>query len=129
MGLGVQCCGGMHLTCALHSPARHKSTPAAAAAACVQYCDNVNTTETVMVYDDCKECTADQLNLNAKVFAELAPLDLGRMAIKYREVRAFSTTYVGTRSRVLCKNFLHLGLARCWHLHKGLNPPHCPTRQ
>jgi hypothetical protein len=41
-----------------------------------------------MVYDNCKDCATNQLNLNAIVFDQLAPLDLGNMAVMYRQVGA-----------------------------------------
>ncbi|WIA34463.1 hypothetical protein OEZ86_012795 [Tetradesmus obliquus] len=49
------------------------------------YCAN-SPTETVMVYDTCKDCTTNQLNLNAQVFDKLAFLELGNMPIMYRQV-------------------------------------------
>jgi hypothetical protein len=51
-----------------------------------QYCAFSNTTAIVMVYDNCKDCSTNQLNLNAQVFDKLAPLDLGNMPIMYRQV-------------------------------------------
>lgn len=50
------------------------------------YCAFSNTTQTVMVYDTCKDCATNQLNLNAAVFDAMAPLDLGNMPIMYRRV-------------------------------------------
>ncbi|KAF8063780.1 EXPA32 [Scenedesmus sp. PABB004] len=38
------------------------------------------------VVDRCAECAPLQVNLNARAFAELAPLDLGNVAVQYREV-------------------------------------------
>jgi hypothetical protein len=39
-----------------------------------------------MVYDTCKDCATNQLNLNAAVFDQMAPLDLGNLPIMYRRV-------------------------------------------
>jgi hypothetical protein len=43
-----------------------------------------------MVYDTCKDCATNQLNLNAAVFDAMAPLDLGNMPIMYRRVRGIA---------------------------------------
>eukprot|EP00878_Enallax_costatus_P004536 GHUV01004777.1.p1 GENE.GHUV01004777.1~~GHUV01004777.1.p1 ORF type:complete len:243 (+),score=69.95 GHUV01004777.1:209-937(+) len=50
-----------------------------------QLCDN-NTPVTVMVYDTCDECEANQINLYATAFSRMANLEVGRVDIQYREV-------------------------------------------
>jgi hypothetical protein len=52
-----------------------------------QYCSATTPTQIVMVYDTCKECTAKELNVNARVFEALVPLSLGRVDVQYRQVR------------------------------------------
>lgn len=70
-----------------------KDSPMRGCGACLEvkctdktYCAFSNTTAIVMVYDNCKDCSTNQLNLNAQVFDKLAPLDLGNMPIMYRQV-------------------------------------------
>jgi expansin (peptidoglycan-binding protein) len=48
-------------------------------------CDN-NNPITVMVYDSCDECEANQINLYATAFSKFASLDIGRIGIQYRQV-------------------------------------------
>jgi expansin (peptidoglycan-binding protein) len=50
----------------------------------------------VKVVDDCDECEANQINLQATPFSKLANMDLGRIKIEYREVRACKTACVLT---------------------------------
>lgn len=52
-----------------------------------QYCSATTPTQVVMVYDTCDECAAKELNVNARVFGELAPLSMGRIDVQYRQVR------------------------------------------
>lgn len=42
---------------------------------------------TVMLYDNCDKCGPEQVNLQALPFKQLAPLDIGRIGIQFREVR------------------------------------------
>jgi len=51
----------------------------------------------VQVFDDCDECEANQVNMQAPPFAKLASLDIGRVAIQYREVPCAFTGGVVTR--------------------------------
>jgi expansin (peptidoglycan-binding protein) len=48
-------------------------------------CDN-NNPVTVMVYDSCDKCDANQINLYATAFSKFASLDIGRIGIQYRQV-------------------------------------------
>lgn len=64
---------------------RHRCCAAAAATAHFQACDP-NVRPTVQVIDDCDECEANNVNLQAAPFAKMAPLGLGRLKIEYREV-------------------------------------------
>eukprot|EP00878_Enallax_costatus_P003040 GHUV01003238.1.p1 GENE.GHUV01003238.1~~GHUV01003238.1.p1 ORF type:complete len:361 (+),score=78.47 GHUV01003238.1:811-1893(+) len=48
-------------------------------------CDNSKPV-TVMVYDNCDKCAANQVNLYATGFSKFASLDLGRVGIKFRQV-------------------------------------------
>jgi hypothetical protein len=41
-----------------------------------------------MLYDNCDKCSPEQINLQALPFKTLAPLDIGRIGIQFREVRA-----------------------------------------
>ncbi|KAF6263105.1 hypothetical protein COO60DRAFT_1624699 [Scenedesmus sp. NREL 46B-D3] len=50
-----------------------------------QYCSATTPTQVVMVYDTCDECAAKELNVNARVFGELAPLSMGRIDVQYRQ--------------------------------------------
>lgn len=52
-----------------------------------QACSNFKTTTVVQVVDDCDKCENSQVNLQAGPFSKLASLDVGRVAIEYREVR------------------------------------------
>lgn len=56
--------------------------------ACAQACSDPGKTLTVQVIDNCDECAANQVNLQAAPFAKLASPDIGRVAIEYKEVRA-----------------------------------------
>ena len=58
-----------------------------AAVAFKQVCTNPGKTLTVMLYDNCDKCTPEQVNLQALPFKQLAPLDIGRIKIQFREVR------------------------------------------
>jgi hypothetical protein len=40
-----------------------------------------------MLYDNCDKCGPEQINLQAMPFKQLAPLDIGRIGIQFREVR------------------------------------------
>jgi hypothetical protein len=41
-----------------------------------------------VVTDNCEKCAGNQINLSANIFAELAALGLGRIAVEYRVVSA-----------------------------------------
>lgn len=53
---------------------------------CSQVCDPSKVL-TVMLYDNCDKCGPQQVNLQALPFKQLAPLDIGRIGIQFREVR------------------------------------------
>lgn len=53
--------------------------------------------QTVKVVDDCDECEANQINLQATPFSKLANMDLGRIKIEYREVPCSNKGGVVTR--------------------------------
>jgi len=49
-------------------------------------CSDPSKTLVVQVVDDCDECAANQVNLQAPPFAKLASPHIGRISIEYREV-------------------------------------------
>lgn len=51
----------------------------------LQACSTTNTVVAV-VTDNCEKCASNQINLSANIFAELAALDLGRIAVEYQAV-------------------------------------------
>jgi hypothetical protein len=51
-----------------------------------QVCNDPKKTLTVMLYDNCDKCSPGQVNLQAAPFKTLAPLDIGRIGIQFREV-------------------------------------------
>jgi hypothetical protein len=51
-------------------------------------CNDPNKVLTIMLYDNCDKCTPEQVNLQALPFKQLAPLDIGRVGIQFREVGA-----------------------------------------
>jgi hypothetical protein len=71
-----------------------------------------NVRPTVQVVDDCDACAANQINLYAPVFGKMAPLDLGRLSIEYREV-----------SELVGLGPINLAYSVCWWL------PHTTQQQ
>lgn len=51
-----------------------------------QVCHDPKKTLKVMLYDNCDKCSPEQINLQALPFKQLAPLDIGRIGIQFREV-------------------------------------------
>jgi len=51
-----------------------------------QVCHDPKKTLKVMLYDNCDKCSPEQINLQALPFRQLAPLDIGRIGIQFREV-------------------------------------------
>jgi hypothetical protein len=73
----------------------------------LQVCNDPKKTLTVMLYDNCDKCSPEQVNLQAAPFKTLAPLDIGRIGIQFREVGggghgwvAHTHTHSGGRGRV-----------------------------
>lgn len=61
--------------------------PASLTNPAAQVCADPKKTLTVMLYDNCDKCSPDQINLQALPFKQLAPLDIGRIGVQFREVR------------------------------------------
>lgn len=53
-----------------------------------QACSDPSKAAKVTVVDNCDKCEANQINLKAAPFSKLASLDVGRIKIEYKEVRA-----------------------------------------
>jgi expansin (peptidoglycan-binding protein) len=49
-----------------------------------------------MITDACPECESDQLDLQALTFAKLAPMDLGRIDIRYRRRALHALIWAGS---------------------------------
>lgn len=60
-------------------------------AECLQTCSDPNKVLHLMLYDNCDKCSPEQINLQAMPFKQLAPLDIGRIGIQFREVCVLSS--------------------------------------
>lgn len=52
----------------------------------LQACLDPSKEVTVMVYDNCDKCGADQINLSGNVFTKLASLNVGKVDVEYKAV-------------------------------------------
>lgn len=77
-----------------------------------QLCSSTKTL-TVMVFDECEDCAANQLNLQAVPFTSLAPTKAGQVAIQFREVRV-QPTRLQTKAAGVMWRAGHKGLQFIW---------------